>query len=63
MTDAAIGRVLWPIEAIGHTNASIFDVFHHQNSGKRMLVYAKAPVFNRGMTYQYDGKDLPKVSI
>jgi hypothetical protein len=29
-----------------------FDVFHRQNCRKRLGVEAKAPVFNRGMTYQ-----------
>jgi hypothetical protein len=40
-----------------------FDVSHHQNSGKRLLVDANAPVFNRDMTYESDRKDLTKVSI
>jgi hypothetical protein len=49
---------LRPIEAIGHTSTSIFDVFHCQNQKTRLFVDAKAPVFNRGMTYQTEGNDL-----
>jgi hypothetical protein len=53
---------LWPIEAIGHTNTGIFDVFHHHNRKKRLLVNAKAPVFNKSMTYQTEGKDLTNMT-
>jgi hypothetical protein len=40
-----------------------FDVFHRQNRRKRSWVKAKAPVFNKGMTYQSKEKGLTKVSI
>jgi hypothetical protein len=37
--------------------------FHCQNRMKRSRVDAKAPVFNRGITYQTIEKGLTKVSI
>ncbi len=37
--------------------------FHHQNRRKRSRADAKAPVFNRGITYQTKEKGLTKVSI
>ncbi len=37
--------------------------FHCQNRRKRSQVNAKAPVFNRGITYQTKEKGLTKVSI
>jgi hypothetical protein len=40
-----------------------FDVLHHQNCRKRSWIEAKAPVFNKGMTYQSKEKALTKVSI
>ncbi len=48
--NATIGQVLWPIMTIGHARA-VFLCFHHQNRRKRLQVDAKAPVFNRGITY------------
>jgi hypothetical protein len=59
---AAIGQVLWPMEAIGHANTGIVNVFHCQNHRKRLLVDAKAPVFNRGIKYQTEGKDLTNMT-
>jgi hypothetical protein len=58
---AAIGQILWPIEVFGHAYAGFFDVFYHQTCPKRALVDAKAPINNRGMTYQNDQKDLADV--
>jgi hypothetical protein len=40
-----------------------FDVCHCQNCKKRPRVDDKAPVFNKGMTYQTKEKGLNKVSI
>jgi hypothetical protein len=40
-----------------------FLCFHRQNRRKRSRVDAKAPVFNRGITYQTKEKNLTKVSI
>jgi hypothetical protein len=40
----------------------VFYVFHFQNRRKRLLVDAKAPINNRGMTYQNDEKDLNNLS-
>ncbi len=49
--NATIRRVLWPIMTIGHACAGFFWCFHRQNHRKRLQVDAKAPVFNRGITY------------
>ncbi len=49
--NATIGRVLQPIMTIGHACAGFFWCFHYQNRRKRSQVDAKAPVFNRGITY------------
>jgi hypothetical protein len=49
--NATIGRVLWPIMTIGHACASFFRCFHRQKRRKRSQVDAKAPVFNKGLTY------------
>ncbi len=49
--NATIRRVLRPIMTIGHACASFFWCFHRQNRRKRSQVDAKAPVFNRGITY------------
>ncbi len=49
--NATIRQVLRPIMTIGHTCASFFWCFHRQNNRKRLQVDAKAPVFNRGITY------------
>jgi hypothetical protein len=59
---AAIRQVLRPLVAIGHTNAGFFMFFSLSTCKKRLQVNAKAPVFNKGMTYQSDGKDLTKVT-
>ncbi len=60
--DTTIGQVLWPIVAIGHACANFIDVFHRQTCSKRLLVDVKAPINNRGMTYQNDEKDLTSLS-
>ncbi len=49
--NATIRQVLQPIMTIGHACAGFFRCFHHQNRRKRLQVDAKAPVFNRGITY------------
>jgi hypothetical protein len=49
--NATIGQVLRPIMTNGHACASFFQCFHRQNRRKRSQVNAKAPVFNRGITY------------
>ncbi len=49
--NATIGQVLRPIMTIGHACAGFFWCFHPQNCRKRSQVDAKAPVFNRGITY------------
>ncbi len=49
--NATIGRVLRPIITIGHACAGFFQCFHRQNRRKRSQVDAKAPVFNRDITY------------
>jgi hypothetical protein len=41
----------------------VFLCFHCQNHRKRSQVDAKAPVFNRGITYQTKEKGLTKMSI
>ncbi len=61
--NAAIGQVLRPIVAIGHACASFFRVFSSSTCTKRSQVDAKAPVFNRGITYQTKEEGLIKVSI
>ncbi len=61
--NAAIGQVLRPIVAIGHTCAVFLQVFSFSTHTKRSLVDAKPPVFNRGFTYQTKEKGLTKVSI
>ncbi len=49
--NATIGQVLRPIMTIGHACAGFFQCFHPQNRKKRLQVDAKAPVYNRGITY------------
>ncbi len=49
--NATIRWVLRPIMTIGHACASFFWCFHCQNRRKRSEVDAKAPVYNRGVTY------------
>ncbi len=61
--NAAIGQVLWPIVAIVHACAGFLQVFSSSTCTKRLQVDAKAPVFNRGITYQTKEKGLIKVSI
>ncbi len=61
--NAAIGRVLQPIVAIGHACAGFLRDFSSSTRTKRSQVDAKAPVFNRGITYQTKEKGLIKVSI
>ncbi len=60
--NAAIGQVLWPIVAIGQAYLVFFQVFSSATCTKRLQVDAKAPVFNRGITYQTKEKGLVKVS-
>ena len=61
--NAAIGQELWPIVAIGHTCAGFLRVFSLSTRIKqRSQVDAKAPVFNRGITYQTKEKGLIKVT-
>jgi hypothetical protein len=61
--DAANGRVLRPIVAIGQAYLGFFRVFSSSTCTKRSQVDAKAPVFNKGVTYQMKEKGLIKVSI
>jgi hypothetical protein len=61
--NAAIGQVLRPIVPIGHACAIFLQVFSSLTHTKRSQVDAKAPVFNRGITYQTKEKGLIKVSI
>ncbi len=49
--NATIGWVLRQIITIGHACAGFFQCFHRQNRRKRSQVNAKAPVFNRGISY------------
>ncbi len=60
---AAIGQVLRPIVAISHACADFLQVFSVSTRTKRLQVDAKAPVFNRGITYQTKEKGLTKMSI
>ncbi len=61
--NAAIGQVLQPIVAIGHACTGFLRVFSLSTCTKRWQVDAKAPVFNRGITYQTKEKGLIKMSI
>ncbi len=61
--NATIRQVLQLINAIGHTCAGFFRVFSSSTCTKRLQVDAKAPVFNRGTTYQSKEKGLIKMSI
>ena len=61
--NAAIGRVLQLIVAIGHACAGFLQVFSSSTCTKRLQVNAKAPVFDRGITYKTKEKGLIKVSI
>jgi hypothetical protein len=56
----AIGQVLCPLTQKQHGYTGFFDVFHRQNRRKRLQVNDKAPVLNRGMTYQTKEKGLTK---
>ncbi len=62
----ATGRRHWAGIAADKGNRScirrFFDVFHHKTHRKRLLVEAKAPINNRGMTYQNDEKDINNLS-
>ncbi len=49
--NATNGQVLRLIMTIGHTCIVFFWCFHRQNHRKRSQVDAKAPVFNRSITY------------
>jgi hypothetical protein len=61
--NTAIGQVLRPIVAIGQAYLGFFLVFSSSTCTKRSRVDAKAPVFNKGVTYQMKEKGLIKVSI
>jgi hypothetical protein len=61
--NATIGRVSWPIVAIGQAYLDFFLVSSSSTRTKRSRVDAKAPVFNKGITYQMKEKGLIKVSI
>ncbi len=61
--NATIRQVLQPIVAIGQAYLVFFRVFSRQLVKKRSPADAKAPVFNRGITYQTKEKGLIKVSI
>jgi hypothetical protein len=54
--NAAIGQVLWPIVAIGQAYLGFFQVFSSSTRTKRSWVDAKAPIFNKGVTYQMKEK-------
>jgi hypothetical protein len=51
------------IVAIGHACAVFLQVFSSSTCTKRLQVDAKAPVLNRGITYQTKKKGLIKMSI
>ncbi len=63
----ATGRCHWASIMSNNMNWTwlrrFFWCFHRQNRRKRSRVDAKAPVFNRGITYQTKEKGLTKVSI
>jgi hypothetical protein len=61
--NATIRQVLQPIVAIGHACAGFLQVFSSSTCTKRTQVDAKAPVFNRGITYQTKEKGLTEVTI
>jgi hypothetical protein len=61
--NAAIGRVLQMIVATGQAYLVFFLVSLPSTCTKRSWVDAKAPVFNKGITYQMNEKGLIKVSI
>jgi hypothetical protein len=54
---------LWLIVAIGQAYLVSFRVFSMSAGTKRSRVDAKAPVFNKGVTYQMKEKGLIKMSI
>ncbi len=58
--DAAIGQVFAPIGAIRH-GYIIFCVFSWSTCEEKAWGYVKAPINNRGMTYQWDWTDLRKM--
>jgi hypothetical protein len=61
--NAAIGQVLRPIVTIGQAYLSFFQVSSLSTCTKRSRADAKAPVFNKGVTYQMKEKGLIKMSI
>jgi hypothetical protein len=61
--NAAIGRVFRPTDTIGHGCAVFLRVFSSSTRIKTSPVKLKAPVFNRGITYQTKEKGLTKVTI
>ncbi len=63
LLNATIGQVLRPIVAIGQAYLGFFQVSSLSTWTKRSQVDAKAPVFNKGITYQMKVKGLLKVSI
>jgi hypothetical protein len=61
--NAAIGRVLRPTDTCGHGFFVFLRVFSSSTRIKTLPVESKAPVFNRGITYQTKEKGLTKVRI
>jgi hypothetical protein len=61
--NTTIGGVLRPIVVIGQAYISFFQVLSSSTCTKRSQVNAKAPVFNKGITYQTEERGLIKVSI
>ena len=61
--NAAIGRVLRPTDTCGHSFFVFLRVFSSSTRIKTLPVESKAPVFNRGITYQTKEKGLTKVRI
>jgi hypothetical protein len=57
-----VSDVLQPIVAICHAYAGFFLVFSSSTHRKRLLVNAKAPINNKGMTYQRKEKGLTNLS-
>jgi hypothetical protein len=61
--NAAIGRVLRPIVAIGQAYLNFVQVMSSSTCTKRLRVDTKAPAFKRGITYQTKEKGSIKVSL
>jgi hypothetical protein len=61
--NAAIGQTLRPLVAMGQAYLGFSQIFSRSTHTKRSQVDAKAPDFNKGITYQMKEKGLIKVSI